>query len=67
MERTLKKPFLLVFTSKRQPLNSFLYGLTEQLIDRWIIFYNSDRPHTAHDKRTPDEAYYGSDEMRKAA
>ncbi|MGY8789359.1 MAG: integrase core domain-containing protein [Pseudomonadales bacterium] len=24
------------------------------MIDNWIGFYNSERPHTALDKRTPD-------------
>ena len=26
----------------------------ERIIDNWIGFYNSERPHTALDKRTPD-------------
>ena len=29
--------------------------------------YNSERPHTALDKRTPDIAYFGHAEIRKAA
>lgn len=41
--------------------------IAEQVIGEWITFYNTDRPHTALDKRTPDEAYFGSDEMKKAA
>ena len=28
----------------------------KQIIDDWIGFYNSERPHTALDKRTPDAA-----------
>jgi hypothetical protein len=37
------------------------------VIDTWIRFYNSERPHTALDKRTPDIAYFGQVETRKAA
>tara|TARA_B110000503_G_scaffold137794_1_gene222679 strand:+ start:324 stop:632 length:309 start_codon:yes stop_codon:yes gene_type:complete len=37
------------------------------IIDDWIEFYNSERPHTALDKRTPDIAYFGHAEVRKAA
>ena len=32
-----------------------------------IGFYNSERPHTALDKRTPDTADFGQMEIRKAA
>ncbi|MDG1431297.1 MAG: integrase core domain-containing protein, partial [Paracoccaceae bacterium] len=35
--------------------------------DDWIGFYNTERPHTALDKRTPDTAYFGQAETRKAA
>ncbi|WP_339635809.1 integrase core domain-containing protein, partial [uncultured Sneathiella sp.] len=28
--------------------------MAEQVIRQWIKFYNTDRPHTALDKRTPD-------------
>ena len=50
----------------------YLYELTdgfvaERVIREWIKFYNIDRPHTALDKRTPDEAYFDSKEMMKAA
>ena len=37
------------------------------VIDTWIRFYNSERPHTALDKRTPDIAYFGQVETRKEA
>ena len=29
-----------------------------QGLSDWITFYNSHRPHTRLDDRTPDEAYY---------
>jgi len=50
----------------------YLHELTdgfvaERVIREWITFYNTDRPHTALDKRTPDEAYFESTEMKKAA
>ena len=50
----------------------YLHELTdgfvaERVIREWIKFYNIDRPHTALDKRTPDEAYFDSKEMMKAA
>ncbi|AVW93376.1 hypothetical protein DA792_08660 [Celeribacter baekdonensis] len=37
------------------------------MIDNWIGFYSSERPHTALDKRSPDAAYFGQSETRKAA
>jgi putative transposase len=39
----------------------------KRIIDTWIEFYNSERPHTALDKRTPDIAYFCQAETRKAA
>ena len=39
----------------------------KRIIDDWIGFYNSERPHTALDKRTPDTAYLTQAEIRKAA
>ena len=50
----------------------YLHELTdgfvaERVIREWIKFYNIDRPHTALDKRTLDEAYFDSKEMMKAA
>jgi len=50
----------------------YLHELTdgfvaERVIREWITFYNTDRPHTALDKRTPDEARFDSKEMMKAA
>jgi transposase-like protein len=40
---------------------------SKRIIDNWIGFYNSECPHTALDKRTPDIAYFGHAEIRKAA
>ena len=50
----------------------YLHEITDgfqvkQIIDTWTGFYNSERPHTALDKRTPDIAYFGQAETRKAA
>ena len=39
----------------------------KRIIDDWIGFYNSERPHTVLDKRTPDTAYLGQTEALKAA
>ena len=50
----------------------YLHEITDgfqakRIIDDWIEFYNSERPHTAHDKRTPDVAYFTQVQTRKAA
>ena len=50
----------------------YLHEITDgfhakRIIDNWIGSYNSERPHTALDKRTPDIAYFGQAETRKAA
>jgi len=50
----------------------YLHEITDgfqakRIIDNWIGFYNSERPHTALDKRTPDIAYLGNVETLKAA
>ena len=39
----------------------------KRVIDDWFGFYNADRPHTALDKRTPDDAYFEPIQMNKAA
>ncbi|MDO6588314.1 integrase core domain-containing protein [Salipiger sp. 1_MG-2023] len=36
-------------------------------IDEWLEFYNAERPHTALDKRTPDDAYFETTQMNRAA
>jgi hypothetical protein len=30
----------------------------KRVIKDWIGFYNSERPHTALDKRSPDDAFF---------
>lgn len=50
----------------------YLHELTdgfvaERVIREWITFYNTDRPHTALERQTPDEAYFDSKKMKKAA
>jgi putative transposase len=37
------------------------------IIDNWIGSHNSERPHTALDKRTPDTTSFTQAEIRKAA
>lgn len=37
------------------------------LISRYLTFYNQGRPHSSLDGRTPDEAYFGAQEMAAAA
>jgi len=38
----------------------------EHIICKWIICYNTDRPHAVLDKRTPGEAFFDGEEMMKA-
>ena len=50
----------------------YLHEITDgfqakRISDNWIGFYNSERPHTALDKRTPDAAYFVQVKVRKAA
>jgi putative transposase len=50
----------------------FLHEITDgfqakRVIDDWIGFYNSARPHTALDKCTSGTAYFIQTETRKAA
>ena len=49
----------------------YLHEITDgfqakRIIESWIEFYNLERPHTALDKQTPDIAYFGNAETRKA-
>jgi putative transposase len=39
----------------------------KHVIDDWIEFYNARRPHTALDKRTPNDAYFEPIQMTEAA
>ena len=36
-------------------------------IKNWMIFYNTERPHSALLRRTPQEAYWGSRDEKQAA
>ena len=50
----------------------YLHEITDgfqakKIIDTWIRFYNSERPHTALDKQTPDIGCYTLAKIRKAA
>ena len=36
-------------------------------IGRYLQFYNTLRPHSALDRRTPDEAYFGEKDIAMAA
>ena len=38
-----------------------------RVIKDWIGFYNSERPHTALDKRSPDDAFFDTERTQKAA
>jgi putative transposase len=35
-------------------------GDARSSIGRYLAFYNTKRPHSSLDRRTPDEAYFGS-------
>jgi len=39
----------------------------ERVIKDWISFYNTERPHTALDKRPPDDAFFTTERSQKAA
>ncbi|WP_416237488.1 integrase core domain-containing protein [Sulfitobacter sp. F26169L] len=38
-----------------------------RVVKVWMAFYNSNRPHSALDWRTPDEAYWVSREEQKSS
>lgn len=38
-----------------------------QIIDDWMVFYTTGRPHSALDKRTSDEAYFKTVKARITA
>jgi putative transposase len=40
---------------------------TKRVIDEWLEFYNAERPHTALNTRTPDDAYFEATQMNQAA
>ena len=39
----------------------------KRVIKDWIRFYNTERPHTALDKRIPDDAFFDTERSQKAA
>jgi putative transposase len=39
----------------------------KRVIKDWISFYNVGRPHTALDKRSPNDAFFTTEQMLKAA
>ena len=39
----------------------------KSVIDDWIGFYNFERPHTALEKRSPDDAYFDAIQLNQAA
>ena len=39
----------------------------KRIIDDWVGFYSSERPHTALAKRKPDAAYFDQSETRNVA
>jgi putative transposase len=38
-----------------------------RMIGDWMAFYNTERPHSALERQTPDEAYWGLEAEKKAA
>lgn len=38
-----------------------------RIVKNWMAFYNTERPHSALDRRTPDEAYWTGSKDQKAA
>jgi putative transposase len=39
----------------------------KRVIESWIRFYNAERPHTALEKQTPDDACFDTIQMNQAA
>ena len=40
---------------------------TQRVIQGWIGFYNTERPHSALEHRTPVEAYWAGENEKRAA
>ena len=38
-----------------------------RVIKKWMALYNSNRPHSALDRQTPDDAYWAGLKDKKAA
>jgi putative transposase len=48
-------------------LKEISYGFqARSVVKNWITFYNTERPHSALDRLTPDEAYWTCLEESKA-
>lgn len=44
------------------------YGFqARRVIDRWMTFYNTERPHSSLERRTPKEAYWHGRDQKLAA
>ena len=39
----------------------------KRIIEEWIRLYNTKRPHTALEKRTPDQAFFAGEKEKIAA
>jgi transposase InsO family protein len=49
-------------------LHELLDGFqARRVIKDWIGFYNTERPHTALDKQTPNSAYFSAIHINQAA
>lgn len=70
--RYLDDTFIEQFITRSLKQEAFyLHGINDgfqakRIINEWIGFYNSERPQTALDKRTPDAAYFHQSETPKA-
>ena len=38
-----------------------------RVVKKWIAFYNTERPHSALDRQTPDDAYWSNSQEQRAA
>lgn len=67
---TLTGPFKIAGNSRKNLdyLEEITDGLqARRIIKDWIAFYNTERPHSALDRLTPDDAYWAGLEEQKAA
>ena len=39
----------------------------QRIVKNWMAFYNTERPHSALEGQTPDDAYWSGLEQQKAA
>ena len=70
--RYLNNIFIERMWRSRMQESVYLHEITDgfqakRIINGWIGFYNSGRPHTARDKQTPDISYVTHAEIRKLA